>query len=144
MLASKKPLVTGRVEEEFGEVPLDGVLGSWLRGSAGGIMLVVEGDIPLSLKRYSPVVETSSRKGVRMNHPQRIARVFGVLYLITFATSIPALFFFYAPVLEDPRYILGAGADTSVALGALLELILIIANIGTAVVLYPILKRVNE
>jgi hypothetical protein len=79
-----------------------------------------------------------------MNHPQTIARVFGVLYLITFATSIPALFFFYAPVLEDPRYILGAGADNSVQWGALLEMILIIANIGTAVVLYPILKRQNE
>ena len=76
-------------------------------------------------------------------NPQTIARVFGVLYLITFFTGIPA-YFFYVPVLEDPRYIVGAGADTSVALGALLELILIIANIGTAVVLYPILKRQNE
>jgi hypothetical protein len=66
-----------------------------------------------------------------------------VLYLITFFTSIPA-FFFYVPVLDDPRYILGGGADTSVAFGAFLELILIIANIGTAVVLYPILKRQNE
>src|SRR5215211_7875346 len=80
-----------------------------------------------------------------MNHPQTIARVFGVLYLITFITSIPAFFIFYAPVLTDPRYIVGgAGADNSVALGALLELILIIANIGTAVVLYPILKWQNE
>jgi len=79
-----------------------------------------------------------------MNHPQTIARVFGVLYLITFITSIPAFFVFYAPVLGDPRYIVGAGADTSVAFGALLEMILIIANIGTAVVLYPILKRQNE
>jgi hypothetical protein len=67
-----------------------------------------------------------------------------VLYLITFITSIPAFFVFYAPVLNDPRYIVGAGADTSVALGAFLEMILIIANIGTAVVLYPILKRQNE
>jgi hypothetical protein len=66
------------------------------------------------------------------------------LYLITFIASIPAFFVFYAPVLTDPRYILGAGADTSVALGALLEMIVIIANIGTAVVLYPILKRQNE
>jgi Domain of unknown function (DUF4386) len=66
-----------------------------------------------------------------------------VLYLITFFTSIPA-FFFYVPVLDDPRYIVGGGADTSVAFGAFLELILIIANIGTAVVLYPILKRQNE
>jgi hypothetical protein len=67
------------------------------------------------------------------------------LYLITFITSIPAFFVFYAPVLDDPRYIVGAGgADNSVAFGALLELLLIIANIGTAVVLYPILKRQNE
>jgi len=66
------------------------------------------------------------------------------LYLITFVTSIPALFVFYAPVLADPRYIVGAGADNSVAFGAFLELILIIANIGTAVVLFPILKRQNE
>src|SRR5215208_3380473 len=107
-------------------------------------MLVVEGDVPLSLKRGSRPSLTSSRKGVQINHPQTIARVFGVLYLITFVTSIPALFVFYAPVLADPRYIVGAGADTSVAFGAFLELILIIANIGTAVVLFPILKRQNE
>jgi hypothetical protein len=68
-----------------------------------------------------------------------------VLFLITYITSIPAFFVFYAPVLDDPRYIVGAGgADNSVAFGAFLELILIIANIGTAVVLYPILKRQNE
>jgi hypothetical protein len=48
-------------------------------------------------------------------------------------------------VLDDPRYIVGAaGADNSVSFGALLELILIIANIGTAVVLFPILRRQNE
>ena len=75
-------------------------------------------------------------------NPQKIARAFGVLYLITFVTSIPA-FFFYAPVLDDPRYILGGG-DTSVAFGAFLELLLIIANIATAVVPYPILRRQNE
>jgi hypothetical protein len=77
-------------------------------------------------------------------NPQTIARVFGVLYLITFITSIPA-FFFYAPVLNDPRYIVGGGGgDTSVAFGAFLELLLIIANIGTAVVLFPLLRRQNE
>jgi hypothetical protein len=65
------------------------------------------------------------------------------LFLITFITSIPA-YFFYVPVLDDPRYIVGAGADTRVSLGALLELILITANIGTAVVLYPIVRRQNE
>jgi Domain of unknown function (DUF4386) len=87
---------------------------------------------------------TSSRNGVQINHPQTIARVTGVLFLITYITSIPAFFVLYAPVLDDPRYIVGAGADTSVSFGAFLELVLIIANIGTAVVLFPILKRVNE
>lgn len=77
-------------------------------------------------------------------NPQKIARVTGVLFLITFITAIPAALILYVPVLDDPRYIVGAGADTGVRLGAFLELILIIANIGTAVALFPILKRVNE
>src|SRR3954451_12060503 len=77
-------------------------------------------------------------------NPQKIARVFGVLYLITFVTSILAYFLFYAPVLDDPRFIVGGGTDTGVQWGAFLEIILIIANIGTAVVVFPILKRQNE
>ena len=77
-------------------------------------------------------------------NPQKIARVTGVLFLITFIASIPAAFVFYAPVLDDPNYIVGAGADTGVSLGALLEFIVVIANIGTAVVLFPIVKRQNE
>jgi Domain of unknown function (DUF4386) len=47
-------------------------------------------------------------------------------------------------VRNDPRYLVGAATDTSVSLGAFLELLLIIANIGTAVVLFPILRRQNE
>jgi hypothetical protein len=74
---------------------------------------------------------------------QTIARVTGVLFIITFATSIPALLL-YAPVLDHANYIVGAGADTRIALGAFLEMILIVANIGTAVALFPILKRQNE
>ncbi len=77
-------------------------------------------------------------------NPQTIARVTGVLFVITFVTSIPPFVLLYVPVVDDPRYIVGAGADTSVLLGAFLELILIIANIGTAVVLFPLLKRQNE
>jgi hypothetical protein len=85
----------------------------------------------------------SSRKGVQVN-PQKIARVTGVLFLITYITSIPPVLFLYGPLLNDPRYIVGGGADNGASLGALLELLLIIANIGTAVVLYPVIKRVNE
>ena len=77
-------------------------------------------------------------------NPQTIARVTGVLFLITFVTSIPAGLILYNPVLDDARYIVSAGADTRIALGAFLEMILIVANIGTAVALFPILKRQNE
>jgi len=67
------------------------------------------------------------------------------LFLITYITSIPPVLFLYGPLLDDPRYIVGGGAaDNGLFLGALLELLLIIANIGTAVVLYPVVKRVNE
>jgi hypothetical protein len=75
---------------------------------------------------------------------RKIALVTGVLFVITYITSIPTFVFFYVPVVDDPRYILGGGADNRVLLGAFLELLLIIANIGTAVVLYPVVKRVNE
>jgi hypothetical protein len=67
------------------------------------------------------------------------------LFVITFIASIPPVLFLYGPLLDDPRYILGGGAaDNGASLGALLEMILIIANIGTAIVLYPVAKRVNE
>ncbi|MCC6497518.1 MAG: DUF4386 domain-containing protein [Propionibacteriaceae bacterium] len=75
---------------------------------------------------------------------QRRARIFGVLFVITFATSIPAALLFQ-PLLADPAaYIAGGGSDTLIHLGVLLEFLLIIANVGTAVVLYPIVRRQNE
>ena len=79
-----------------------------------------------------------------MSLDQKRARVFGVLYLITFVTSIPALLL-YEPVLRDPvSYIAGAGHDNRILFGAFLELLLIIANIGTAVVIVPIVRRQSE
>jgi hypothetical protein len=83
-------------------------------------------------------------RGVHVNPLRRTAFVAGVLFIITFVTSIPAALVLYTPVLDHVNYIVGAGADNRIALGALLEMILIIANIGTAVVLFPILKRQNE
>src|SRR5918996_2347476 len=79
-----------------------------------------------------------------MSLDQKRARVFGVLYLVTFVTSIPALLLFQ-PVLDDPvGYIAGGGHDTQILFAALLELLLIIAGIGTAVVIFPIVRRQNE
>jgi hypothetical protein len=79
-----------------------------------------------------------------MDSSRRTARVTGVLFIITFVTSIPAALLLYRPVLDDANYVVGAGADAGVALGALLEVLLIIANVGTAVALFPILKRQHE
>ena len=79
-----------------------------------------------------------------MDSTRRTSFVTGVLFIVTFVTSIPAALILYTPVLEDANYIIGAGTDSGVAFGALLEVLLIIANVGTAVVLFPILKRQNE
>ena len=79
-----------------------------------------------------------------MADDQRTARIFGVLFIITFLTSIPAAFLFQ-PVLNDPAgYLAGDGQDNLIRLGAFLEFLLIIANVGTAVVLYPIARRQSE
>ncbi|HZE16342.1 MAG TPA: DUF4386 domain-containing protein, partial [Mycobacterium sp.] len=64
--------------------------------------------------------------------PRTLARTAGVFWILTFVASIPALIL-YAPVLDHAHYVLGAGADTRIAVGALLEVILAIAGIGTAV-----------
>lgn len=74
---------------------------------------------------------------------QRTARIAGVWFILTFVFSIPALLL-YDPVLNDANYILGAGADTQVRIGALLEILTALANIATGVVLFPILKRQSE
>src|SRR5690606_31318181 len=65
----------------------------------------------------------------------------GILYLLTFI-SIPA-FVLYGPI-HEPDFILGADADTNVIIGNILELVVALAGIGTAVVLYPVLKKQNE
>jgi len=76
--------------------------------------------------------------------PRKLATITGVLWIITFITSIPAVLL-YDPLLNDPDFILGAGgADTRIFIGATLELLLIIANIGTAVLPFALFKRYNE
>ena len=79
-----------------------------------------------------------------MSTDQRLARLTGFLFLVTFATSIPAALVFYAPALTDTGFVLGEGFDRGLAWGALLEMVLIVANIGTALTLYPVLRRDSE
>ena len=79
-----------------------------------------------------------------MDADQRIARIFGVLFIMTFITSIAALALFQS-VLDDPAgYIAGGGKDSQIYLGAFLEFLLVLSNVGTAVVLYPIVRRQDE
>src|SRR5215210_7107116 len=80
----------------------------------------------------------------RMSSTRKIALVTGVFFMITIIPAPIAAFILYAPVLNDPDYIVGAGADTSVLWGAFLEVLIAIAIIGTAVTLFPIVKRANE
>ena len=78
-----------------------------------------------------------------MTSSRKTALAVGVLFILTFITSIGAALL-YGPVIDNPNYVTGAGADSRVVLGAFLELFLIITNIGCAVLLFPLLKRQNE
>jgi hypothetical protein len=71
-----------------------------------------------------------------MNSP----RVAGVLYFVTHVTSVAALVV-YGPVLNNPDYVTGPGRDTQILLGGLLEVVLALAVVGTAVALYPTVTR---
>ena len=77
-----------------------------------------------------------------MDPMRKHALVAGLFYLITFI-SIPTLVL-YDTLKTDPAWILGSGSVTGVLVGTVLELIVALAGIGTAVALYPVVKRQNE
>ena len=85
---------------------------------------------------------TAAAKRVPMDSLRKTALVAGVFYLITFI-SIPTLSL-YGPVKNHRDWILGSGAHTGVLVGGFLEVIVALAGIGTAVTLYPVVKRQNE
>lgn len=74
---------------------------------------------------------------------RRTARLVGWLFIGTFVFSIPGVLL-YEPLLDHPGYVLGGGHDTRIALGAFLEILTAICNIGTAVALYPVAKRYSH
>ena len=76
-----------------------------------------------------------------MNSARKTALVAGVFYLISFV-SIPTLLLYTA--VHEPNFIVGPGPDTPVLIGGVLEMIVALAGLGSAVVLYPILKRQNQ
>jgi hypothetical protein len=78
---------------------------------------------------------------VNLSRPTAV--VTGLLFLLTEVGAIVGMAL-YGPVLTSATYITSAGSDEAILLGALFELLLVIAAVGTAVTLYPILKRQNE
>src|SRR4051812_28192110 len=74
---------------------------------------------------------------------RKTALVAGTFYLITFVASIAAVFLL-APVLDDNQYVISSGADTRVLWGCFLDIVNALACIGTAVTLFPVVKRQNE
>ncbi len=94
---------------------------------------------------YTPVGGTAPRRPATthaaQNDTQLLARLTGLFFLLTYAASIPPVFMLYVPALNDPAFVLGGVFHQGVSWGALLELVLIFANIATALTLYPVLKR---
>ena len=91
---------------------------------------------------------TTTRSGrsprAAMDPLRRVALIAGGLYLLTFLAGIPPALSLYNDVLNDPQFILGSGNATAVVWGGLLEIVNAIACIGTAVVLFPVVKRQSE
>jgi hypothetical protein len=73
---------------------------------------------------------------------RRTSLAAGILYLITFV-SIPTLFL-YNPVRDNADFVLGVGSDTAVLWGALSEVVVALAGVGTAVVLFRVARRQSE
>ncbi|HEX3541235.1 MAG TPA: DUF4386 domain-containing protein, partial [Acidimicrobiales bacterium] len=87
-------------------------------------------------------MQTRASKRAPMDHMRKTALVAGVFYLVTFV-SIPTLKLYHG-VLTNHQFITHAGSNGGVLWGALLEIIVALAGIGTAVTLFPVVKRQNE
>jgi hypothetical protein len=85
---------------------------------------------------------TKAAERIPMTSTRKTALVAGIFYLITFV-SIPTLAL-YGPVKNHRDWILGTGGHTGVLVGGFLEVIVALAGIGTAITLYPVVKRQNE
>jgi hypothetical protein len=78
-----------------------------------------------------------------MTQPRRLAIAAGALFLVTHVTSVVALAL-YGSIRTTPDYVVGSGSDTAVLVGALLEVVCAMAIVGTAVALYPVVRRYSE
>lgn len=95
----------------------------------------------MNTNRNTAIAKDVSTKRGPMSSLRKTSLVAGSLYLLTFV-SIPTLALYRS--IHEPNYIIGAGTDTAVTIGGLLEIIVALAGIGTALVLYPVLRKQNE
>jgi hypothetical protein len=102
---------------------------------------IKRGEEQMNVSKEASLANTDRRAGTSMSSSRKIALAAGVCYVLTFV-SIPTLAI-YGPV-KSANYILGAGPDTSVFIGAVLEIIVALAGIGTAIALFPVVKKENE
>src|SRR3954465_3941983 len=87
---------------------------------------------------------TGSTTGRRMDPMRKVALVGGIAYLVTFAASIPQLKLF-ADVIADPTaYISNPGSNAAVQWGSVLEFMTAASGAATAVILYPVTRRVSR
>jgi hypothetical protein len=84
---------------------------------------------------------TNRQSATTMASHRKISLAAGLFYLLTFV-SIPTLSLYTQ--VKSANYILGAGPDTSAVVGGILEVIVALAGIATAVILFPILKKQSE
>lgn len=74
---------------------------------------------------------------------RKTALVGGILYLVTFVGSIASALL-VGPALNDPSYVLGAGADQQVGLGAIFELVNVFGLIGCGIAFFSVIRKVHE
>ncbi len=89
----------------------------------------------------APTAASPARQRVPMDPLRRTSLVAGIFYVVTFV-SIPTLWL-YGPV-RTAEFITGTGSDSGLLWGAFLEVIVAIAGIGTAVTLFPVVRKQNE
>ncbi len=85
---------------------------------------------------------TNTVPAVRRDPTRNHARAAGIFYLLTFASSIPALILI-GPILNDTGYVTSAGHDTRVIWGCLLDAVNALTAVGSAVAVYSVVKRQN-
>jgi hypothetical protein len=86
---------------------------------------------------------TTATNHVPLDAQRKTAFTVGALFVLTLVFAIPGVLA-YGPLLGDPNYVLGPGAGVSIPLGAFFEILTVIANIATAMVLFPLLRRQSE